>query len=56
MGDKIPGFYYSAQLVKTTKPKNSDYQLVEKILDTKTVNNVKFVLVKFLFYPGSILM
>jgi len=55
MGDKVPGFYYSAQLIRTSEPKSADYQLVEKILDTKIVKNVKYVLVKFLFYPGAFL-
>jgi len=53
MGDPVPGFYYGAQLVKTEEPKDSDYQLVEKILDTKIVNSERFYLVKFLFYPGK---
>lgn len=53
MNDPIPGFYYASQLIKTEEPKDSDYRLVEKVIKTKTVNGQKFVLVKFLFYPGK---
>jgi len=51
LGDSIPGYYYGAQLIKTTKPKDSDYQLVEKVLKQKTIKGETFYLVKFLFYP-----
>jgi len=52
MNDSIPGFYYGAQLTKTKKPSESDHQLVEKVISTKTVGGEKYYLLKFLFYPG----
>ena len=37
--------------MKTVKPKDNDYHLVEKVLSEKVIHGEKFLLVKFLFYP-----
>jgi len=54
LSDAVPGLYYAAQLTKTKKPEDSDFQFVEKIIKEKTIKNEKFYYVKFLFFPGSI--
>jgi hypothetical protein len=46
----VEGYFYSAQLTKTEKPKNNSYFLIEKVLGHKIVNNRKYFLCKFLYY------
>jgi hypothetical protein len=54
MKDKVPGHFYFEQLTKAPTPDyKSDFFLVEKIINSKTVKGKKYYLVKFLYYPSK---
>ncbi len=52
---KVPlkGYYYAAQLVKTTKPKRHEYFAIEKIVGEKELRGKKYVQVKYLHYSDK---
>jgi hypothetical protein len=50
--EPLEGYFYSAQLTKTEKPKDKSYFLIEKILGHKFVNKKKYFLVKYLYYDN----
>ena len=53
-GDKFGGFFYSWQLTKTEKPDyKKNFFLVEKILDEKMLKGVKYLKIKYLYYPSK---
>ena len=51
MGSEVLGQFYSANLHLAPTKALSEFFEVEKILKTKTVENEKFVLVKYQWYP-----
>jgi len=51
MGSHVLGTFYSANLHLAPKKALSEFFEVEKILKTKTVDNEKFVLIKYQWYP-----
>ena len=54
MKDSIDGHFYEKQLLRAPVPDyKKDFFFVEKILDSKTVKQKKYVLVKFLYYPSK---
>lgn len=53
MDEKLPNLFYKEQLIKTEKPDNNNFFLVEKILKEKKVKGKKHFYVKFLYYPDK---
>lgn len=53
MDEKLPNFFYREQLVKTDKPDNNNFFLVESVLKEKKIRGKKYFFVKFLYYPDK---
>lgn len=51
MGSPVLGQFYAANLHLAPKKALGEFFQVEKILKTKTIDNEKFVFVKYQFYP-----
>ncbi len=53
MNVPLKGYYYSEQLLKTTKPKSNEYFAIEKILEEKNIRGKDYVFVKYLHYSDK---
>ncbi len=53
MKQPLEDYYYADQLMKTTKPKRSEYFAVEKIVGQKTFRGKEYVKVKYLHYKDK---
>ena len=49
MGEKLPGSFYSQELILTEKPAENEFFTVDKILKTKKVKQKKYFLVHYAF-------